>query len=83
MMLDAEPQYQSLQRLLEGFSSYATRAPNSHLRPKTRPQKGGSAAKWWHYVGTVVQRQQTCCMTWDQLQLVCQLRRQYVPHYIK
>ncbi|KAL3132003.1 hypothetical protein ABBQ32_008624 [Trebouxia sp. C0010 RCD-2024] len=76
-------QYQSLQRLLDGFSSYATRAPNAHLRPRTRPQPGRSAAKWWRYVGTVVLRQQKCRITWEQLQLVCHLRKEYIPHYIK
>lgn len=79
----AESQYQSLQRLLDGFSSYATRAPNAHLRPKTRPQQARSAAKWWRYAGTVVRRQQKCRMTWQQIQLVCHLRKEYIPHYIK
>lgn len=79
----AEVQYQSLQRLLDGFSTYATRAPNAHLRPRTRPQQGRSAAKWWRYAGTVVQRQQKCRITWEQLQLVCHLRKEYIPHYIK
>ena len=79
----AETQYQSLQRLLDGFSAYATRAPNAHLRPKTRPQQGRSAAKWWRYVGTVVQRQQRNHMTWQTIELVCSLRKEYIPHYIK
>ena len=82
-LIVTELQYQSMQRLLDEFSAYATRAPNAHLRPKTRPQKGRSATKWWRYVGAVVQRQQKTRFTWQSIQLVCHLRREYVPHYIK
>lgn len=78
-----EPQYQSLQRLLDEFSAYAARAPHAYLRPKTRPQTGRSATKWWRYVGTVMRSQQQQRLTWSNIELICQLRKQYIPHYIK
>ncbi len=55
--LCAGPQYQSLQKLLEAFSSLSARAPNRYLRPSGRPDNPANVRRWWQYAGAVVRKQ--------------------------
>ena len=72
-LLCAEGQYQSLQKLLETFSSYSARAPNRHLRPACRPDSPANARMWWQYAGAVARRQvRSQSFNWRQFERVSQ-----------
>ena len=69
----AEGQYQSLQKLLETFSSYSAQAPNRHLRPACRPDNPSNARMWWQYAGAVARRQiRSQGFNWRQFERVSQ-----------
>ncbi len=67
--INAGPQYLSLQNLLQQFSTFSARQPNSHLRPKTRPKNRASVVRWWHYA-VAASRRQSASITWPQLKKV-------------
>ena len=71
MCAAAEGQYLSLQKLLEGFSSYSARAPNRYLRPVCRPDSPQNARQWWQYAGAVARRQlRSQSFNWRQFERV-------------
>lgn len=77
-------QYVSAQKMLVAFDEYQASAPHRHLRPAVRPTAPGGARLWWRYAGRVVSRQQQRqSMQWRQVKVAAQLRRQYVPAYVR
>ncbi len=68
----AGAQYQSLQKLLEAFSSLSARAPNRYLRPTGRPDSPANVRRWWQYAGAVVRKQiRSQGFNWRQFEKVC------------
>jgi hypothetical protein len=67
----AGSQYQSLQKLLEAFSSFSVRAPNRYLRPSGRPDSPANVRRWWQYAGAVIRKQiRSQAFNWRQFEKV-------------
>ncbi|KAK9908805.1 hypothetical protein WJX75_003140 [Coccomyxa subellipsoidea] len=76
-------QYQSLQKLLEAFSSLSARAPNRYLRPSGRPDSPANVRRWWQYAGAVVRKQiRSQGFNWRQFEKAIELRKAYVSQYV-
>ena len=71
-LLHAGAQYLCMQSMVDELAAFATRLPNAHLRPATRPKKGAAARRWWRYAIRVTLRGTSArVLSWPQLQQVC------------
>ncbi|KAG8370579.1 hypothetical protein BUALT_Bualt14G0131800 [Buddleja alternifolia] len=76
-----EAQYHDWIKLMEVISTYRTHVEVSHLRPMVPVSEG--AAFWWRYAAQAGLHQKKMCyrFSWEQIQHLCHLRRQYVQLY--
>ncbi|KAI4344734.1 hypothetical protein L6164_011925 [Bauhinia variegata] len=77
-----ESQYHDWIKLMEAISRYKTYVEISHLRPAVPVSK--ACHLWWQYAAHAALQQKKMCyrFSWEQIQHLCQCRRQYVQLYV-
>jgi vacuolar protein sorting-associated protein 13A/C len=76
-----EAQYQDWIRLMEVISRYKTYVEIFHLRPSVPVSQG--CAQWWRFAAqaSLQLKKMSYRFSWDQIKLMCHLRRRYINLY--